>query len=364
MKKIILLLILVFMLVSNVDAASKVDQFYNAGTGAPSTWITRTNGIRTLSSNPYVLRRIRDDRHVYCIEPVVLVSLHTNYNGYFNLENKFNISEEAMNRIRLISYFGYMYPGHEDIKWYGITQYLIWQELEGNYDVFFADRRHGNRISRYVEEIKQIEHLISSYKELLLLDGNKYTFRSLDELDELIKTNIFLRDISFSQNQIVRIPINPLASENEVFYYRADAQNLYLFGQLGIPGITLDMELLVPITIQKWYGTEENHLPEEGAMFSIFKEDEFIKNVETDEHGIATFYLLPGTYRVMQIRSIDGFMLADEFELIVGHQRLNHLIEILNEPEIIEVPDTNKDKEISLWDYINIDRRKYAKKVI
>jgi len=349
-----------FFLIPKVNALNVIDQFYNAGPSSTSTWLTRTNGVRTLSSNPYMLRRIRDDKYVYCIEPMVLINFHTDYRGYYNLESRFNISDAVMERIRLIAYFGYMYPGHEAPKWYGITQYLIWQELEGNSEVFFADTRHGNRIIKYEEEIKQIRNLILSYKDLLELNEQKFTFRNLDEFDDLISNNIFLRDIGFSNLQTIFIPINPIASESEIFYYNPDAQNVYLFGPLEIQNITIEMELLTQITIQKWYGSYPYYFEEEGAIFSIYKEDEFIKNVETDASGIATFYLPMGVYRIIQIRSIDGFKLLDEFELVVGFGRSDNMLELFNEPEEITVPDTNKNVSTNIWNYIIFNRNKYV----
>ena len=69
-----------------------------------------------------------------------------------------------------------MYPGHEEDKWYGITQYLIWNTVDKDANIYFSDERYGVKVERYTEEINEIEKLIIDYKKLQTYDNKTYQF--------------------------------------------------------------------------------------------------------------------------------------------------------------------------------------------
>ena len=64
--------------------------------------------------------------------------------------------------MNLIAHYGYGYPNHTDLKWYGVTQYLIWNEL-GLDDLYFTDSYYGNRITAYTNEIDEMNSLINNH---------------------------------------------------------------------------------------------------------------------------------------------------------------------------------------------------------
>ena len=54
-----------------------------------------------------------------------------NENGtYQETINPSNLSQSQKDRIILIAHFGYNYKNHTEIKWYAITQMMIWQEAD------------------------------------------------------------------------------------------------------------------------------------------------------------------------------------------------------------------------------------------
>ena len=65
----------------------------------------------------------------YCIELGKDISSY-NYT-YTNSFDGINIDEEKLNFIKLYSYYGYNYPGHDTDRYYMATQDLIWRTLVG-----------------------------------------------------------------------------------------------------------------------------------------------------------------------------------------------------------------------------------------
>lgn len=77
---------------------------------------------------------------------------------------KTKLTKSQTDRMNLIGYYGYSYKDdnydHTDIKWYAITQFLIWKE-EGNNNLAKIVDKNGNEI--YNDEIKEIEQLIEHH---------------------------------------------------------------------------------------------------------------------------------------------------------------------------------------------------------
>ena len=92
-----------------------------------------------------------------------------NYSGSDTNQAYFaNITEEEWNKVLLISYYGYGYinnnVNHTDLKWYTITQFMIWQVIPHGYDIYFTDKLNGKKITKYTSEIAEINSLISLSK--------------------------------------------------------------------------------------------------------------------------------------------------------------------------------------------------------
>ena len=148
MRKIILLLILLFGILE-VNAYDISSEFYYDEEKVTGMWITREKDSVIMSGLPFFLKRKGDDAIVYCLEPFSLIKQEEGYKGYYNKNSYFNITDEQLEKIRLIAYFGYMYPGHESDTWYGVTQYLIWKVAEPNADIYFTKERYGEKENLY-----------------------------------------------------------------------------------------------------------------------------------------------------------------------------------------------------------------------
>ena len=106
--------------------------------------------------NMYKLENESTGELLYCVEPGVQL-----YNGsYKRLSNPYDITDITKEQYEMISryaFFGYQYPGREDIKWYVVTQYLIWNYLlQDKGEVYFVDENE-EKIEPYNTEIAELQ---------------------------------------------------------------------------------------------------------------------------------------------------------------------------------------------------------------
>ncbi len=76
------------------------------------------------------------DRVAYCIEPGVTEGKTYNVG---TLDNT-SYSNEVKDKILLIAYYGYDYPGHQNLRYRMTAQALIWESV-GNYQITYSTQR-------------------------------------------------------------------------------------------------------------------------------------------------------------------------------------------------------------------------------
>lgn len=104
----------------------------------------------------------------YCMEPFVNFGNGQNYIPTNTIEN---LNATQLQKMSLYAYYGYLYPGHEDIKWYSITQQLIWQVAEPSGIYEFTNGLNGETIRPYDNEIGQLNTLVSNHLMKPTFDG-------------------------------------------------------------------------------------------------------------------------------------------------------------------------------------------------
>ena len=353
MKKIILLLI-IFICISEVKAYDVTSEFYYDDEKVAGMWITREKDSVVMSGLPFFLKRKSDDAVVYCLEPFSMLKQEDGYKGYYENNSYFNLTDEQLEKIRLISYFGYMYPGHEESKLYGITQYLIWKVVEPSADIYFTKERYGVREDLYINEIKEIDNLIDSYNDFIKYDNGYFKFYSLDEFEKFRSLNIFFKDVDLSSKTIT-VPFNSNMKEREILFYHSDGQNLYMPSSLLDNEISIKLEFSKNILLKKYYGSGK-YRSEKGAVFDLYRDNEFIQEVKTDKNGECALDLSYGNYKLVQKAGKKGYSFIDDYEFVVNDDTVN-IIELYNEAIVVEVPDTLVLG--TLYDFIRINFRKF-----
>ena len=147
-----------------VKAANFNDTFNDKYIWIEGDYVVKEKGsTRKYQRMTYMIRN-SDGQFVYCIEPQTSVSQGTVYPGQdYNQAYVANMTEEQWRRIELLAYYGYGYGNHTDIHWYTVTQFMIWQVVPHGYDIFFTDRLNGNRITKYTDEINELNRLVNEH---------------------------------------------------------------------------------------------------------------------------------------------------------------------------------------------------------
>ncbi len=316
MKKLLFIFLFLFLFES-VSAKEDV-QFYYGTDKVESMWITRVKGDIVKSSNPYILRRKNDNSYVYCLQPIVLLNQEEDYTAYYTNHKVFNISDEDWERISNLAYFGYFYPGHEDKKWYGITQYLIWKTVAKDMDIYFSDGKNGKKINAYQKEIEEIESLIQNYQSLKNLNHKKLSFKNVEEWNNWKSGNIILKNAIMPLNDTYafELPENAVTFGVDTFYYHKSGQNVYHPGRLLHMNLSFDVEFLKGKINLKKKNKEDTFISNDnclkGASYGIYKDGILIETIETDEEGNATSSLLEyGTYTIKEIKASPGYEIDD-----------------------------------------------------
>ena len=148
------------------------------------------------------------------------------YDDTFNYKAT-GLTKTQTDKMNLIGYYGYNYKDdhydHSDIKWYAITQYLIWQ-VEGNNNLADLVDANGNKI--YTQEIKEIEDLIKHHYIKPNFGSTSYKIKIYDELTIEDQNNIMdeyelesSNDANYSiQDSKITIKMNKVGSSTLIFH--------------------------------------------------------------------------------------------------------------------------------------------------
>ena len=125
----------------------------------------------------------------YCIDPVSYLAL----NGYEEVPlTEYNYLDSAtLERLDLVTRFGYGYGEHNDNEWYLATQSLVYDAILGGADVVWTNIYNGEE-SRFQDKLDEINALIEECKnpptiELFREDGSKIGTGDKLSVDEIIK---------------------------------------------------------------------------------------------------------------------------------------------------------------------------------
>ncbi len=335
MKKILFLLFLLCF-IGKVNAVDVNDSFYYDDERVSDMWITREKGDNSASGNPYILKRVSDNKYVYCLEPFAMLSKYENYEGFYSNNEKFNLDDDVIDKINLYAYYGYQYPGHEDIKWYGITQYLIWKTIEPSADIYFTDARFGNRLEGvYVSEISELELMVNNHNVLpsFVNDTHKYSYQTditltdnnniLDNYD-IVDSNGLVIDkkgnkLSFNVNEVGEYQLHLKQKQlrecnNEwILYYHSSGQDVMLPGKISFNQVDININIIDGmITLQK-KDSDNKHYDNttlSGAKYGIYDGDNLVDIITTGDDGIGYSKRLPiKKYTIKELSPSIGYEL-------------------------------------------------------
>lgn len=324
MKKIIFIFLVLFSLNLIVSADSK---FY-LGDKVTDMYVESIKGNDKHNGAPFLIYR-SDGSIVYCINPFKMMSEDGIYKSYTYNDKKFNLTDEELNKLNIIGYYGYGYSGHTDKKWYGITQYLMWKSLNFD-DVYFTDSYYGSRVEKYTSEINELENLVNNYLKLPSFADNHYEFNP-NTTNEIIDNNNVLSNYEIKESNIdATIDNNKLkikakevgdytitfvrkspVNKNYELYSLENHQELLYPGK--IENITFSISIRIvggSIVINRLDKENKERLEANlsGSVIRIGNGSIWLRSQITDENGSVIFSnLAPGYYEIQEYRPSMGY---------------------------------------------------------
>ena len=350
MKKILFVFITLFIFIPVSKCLTK----FSIGEKVPNMHIgSISNENVSYNAVPFVLKR-SDGVFVYCLEHQLKINTTDYYTEYDYNDERFNLTDEQINKINTLAYYGYGYKNHTGVEWYGVTQFLIWKELDYR-DVFFTDKPYGNRIVAYKNEMNEIRELVKMHNTLPSFNNDSFDFTigTTYEIQDLnnVLSNYEIKgsniDAEIKDNSVY---ISPKKSGNyEITFIRKSPidRNYILYEYSGnqpliYPGRINEVEFKINVQVNTGSITINNLDSEnkdrkfadlEGAVYGIYNENELITTIKTDYSGMGFLDELPlGSYKVKQITHSPGYKLDDKvYEIEITKDNKNIIIDSYSE---------------------------------
>lgn len=325
MKKIIFLFCCLFIF----NIIVKADDTFYLGEKVPNMYVESIRGNEIHNGAPFLLHRNSDGSVVYCINPFVMMSTTGVYKSYTYNASIFNLTDERLNKMNIIAYYGYGYKNHTDIKWFGITQYLLWKNM--GYDaVYFTDVYYGNRVEKYTNEVKELETMVNDYYKLPSFNNNHY-FYDPNQKYEIIDTNNVLNNYEIKETNInTSISDNKLIintknsgtykitfvrkspiTRNYILYNLSGAQSLFYPGKINDITFSISIEVNSgSITINKYDSENKQRLEASlsGAKYGLYKNNVLINELTINSSNTSSISNLPfGSYTLKEISTSKGY---------------------------------------------------------
>ena len=298
-------------------------------------------------------RKTGSGEFAYCIEPFKFFEDNKTYTPTVNPRN---LTKNQLDRISKIAHFGYGYKNHSDLKWYAITQFMIWQTADSSGDYYFTDSLNGNRINPYQNEINEINSLIKNYEKIPSFSNNTYTIVEdhnlvLDDQNGVL--NSFKTDnkeLSITSNKLTinklkkgTYSFNLYKQDNYynkpiIFYQSNESQNLVNTGDLSKLNISLKVNVInTKIEITKIDKDTKSITPSgeailDGAIYKLYDSNDNLVDTLTIKDNQATINNLSfGKYILVEDTPGIGYTLnTNRYEINISEKENIKLLTVDN----------------------------------
>ena len=353
-KTIFLILALSFLL--GIPKVNALDATFYEGEYIDGIYMSKYNpATRTIYyQKARFFRKTGTNEYAYCIEPF---QMFEGENTYEETTLPYNLTEEQKTRIAKIAHYGYGFQDHTDVKWYAITQFMIWQVADPSGDYYFTNYANGSRIEPYNEEIAEINSLIAHPTEIPTEFQQAYTIVEDQPLYLEVGNNGLLgfstteENVSIGANTIFVEPLkrgeysftftkkdSPLETPL-IFYQSSNSQNLLKMGYEEIIECTLSIKV-IPTKLEIYKIDEDTNstIPQgeaslDHAIYELFEENgDLYEEIEINQNTGTVHNLEFGTYTLKEKEAGEGYTTSEEV----------HTITISKETPIIEYVVKNK----------------------
>ena len=338
----LMLLLVGISFIPTVNASTYNETFNDKSQWISGDYILKVKGSTRKYQQMTVITRNSDGSFVYCIEPGTPVSDGAVYPGQdFDQSYVGQMTQEQWRRITLLAYYGYGYGNHTDIHWYTVTQYLIWQTVPHGYDIYFTDSLNGNRITKYTNEINELNRLVEEHNispnitndtiDMVIGDTveltdsnnvlNKFEVVDTDNVSASISGNtlsITANDVGDGSVTISKRDKN--YSHPAIIYYHPTSQDLMMRGAYDPIDVNLKIEIVggkvsvKKVDMDTGLGIAQGDATLDGAVYGIYDlEGNRVGEVISKGGEYVTSDYLPslGTFYLKEEKSSTGYELNE-----------------------------------------------------
>lgn len=340
MLKTIIIILSTLLCITNTNASAKIEK--------QNIYYARYGG-----GKPYLSDKVEyfeiDGNTAYCIEPGMPIST----TDYIEM-NELPYSNDIIEKIKLIGYYGYNYENHKTNNYRLATQALIWN-LIGGQKVDFYTKQYG--YGDYIDISKEKE-------EIQNLINKHYLKPTINDIEEFYNNEIIIKDanevldnyeIEYQGKNNVQIKNNTLIikilKQDKLILKRKKYDNKTSVFYEGnniksqmIAVLTLDEIDKIEINLSPIFGelkinkksNKESIYTLKDAIYGIYDlENNLIKEIKTDKKGNAQAKLTKGKYYLKELKAPLGYHL-DETKHYFEIDKENLIKELILEEEVIE----------------------------
>ena len=325
MKKILYFIILCLLVISKVNVKASEVTLVKERIGDLYTYYYDENFGRNrfLYLNKYLF----GENYAYCIE--LGKYIYGNIYSYSTSFDSANISDSDLEYIKLVSYYGYDYPGHKTDRYYMAAQELMWIKLS-NVDVKWAVDMNSEDLVEVESEKEEISNLVRNHyikpsfdnTTIDIIKGDTITLTDTNNVLSNYKSNS--KYISIEGNTITidgnidtnKITLTKNANTDKVFllYTNGSSQKMMSSGQIDpvISSIKLNI-LNGTITINKKDIEKGDKVQGEGtlkgAKYNLYDNKGALKGTFITGTKDKLEGLSPGEYYLKEIEPSRGYKL-------------------------------------------------------
>lgn len=327
---IILFAICSIFIIGHVKAES-----FAAGDYVSKIYVRKEKENKRMYLRMQWIHRTSDWAFVYCLDPWTILDESVEYSSS-NIAFYNEISQDIMNKVNLIAYYGYGYGNHQEDYWYVVTQMLIWKTIDPEGDFYFTDSLNGIRVEMFTEQFAELEKLVNEHYVVPSLVGGLRKISAGQDV-ELVDTNNVLSKYrivdnkgvikSVDENKIVfhsdssqRISIDLKKEANKyehipLVYKNAYSQDIYYDGNFNTLNTNIMLEFIYgSINLSKKDSNTldlptNNFVTLENAIYEVYdNNNELVGTIVTDSNGMGTIENLPlGKYTIREKTASYGY---------------------------------------------------------